>query len=396
MSEFSRPVGGGGRGENAADQWTLHPRGEEEATHPLLGSTPLEQNRDHATRQREGGDTGGILFQDETSILSEKESDTSPSRRTNGKLGFDWALAALGPKAHDPESVEKELRWQAQGRGNNEAAQEQFKTQVLAQRHLRLFAFMSTNSPYITLCHSVAQYFGEPGDEKKGLHGKYVAFVGDRTPSREPQMFILPPTAWNWIQPCVFAATKKLEDYYEDEESHHATLFPTPAMKRKKTKTTKGAATSTTTTDGDESDFRTVDIPQMLYLPTVIVKRVCDVQFWTPADLLTVVADMEMEYDIQLEPHLWITLKHWCLAATQAPKDTPNTSQVAFTVEAITQADEAFMEWCNYRLSSTMGALPAQTHAPILSNEFGPPPQSNTLQPTATANQHPPPHSRHQ
>ncbi len=115
-------------------------------------------------------------------------------------------------------------------------AQRQFKEEILAQRHLRVFALMCTNSPYLMICHSISKFFSDSGDESKGLHGKQcIAFVGDRVDGREPQAMILPNVAWKWITPKVFEDYEALEEFYQPNNGNQARLFPPPEAETENT-----------------------------------------------------------------------------------------------------------------------------------------------------------------
>ncbi len=138
--------------------------------------------------------------------------------------GFAAVLKKLGEGPHDPDTVEKELKWQQQTRTVPAA----FKTTVLSTFTFRAFAFMRANSPYITLCHSIGKFCGEPGDKNKGLHGQCIAFVGDRKMDRDPMVAILPTEAWEWTQLTINGDTDALEEYYEPGKGNEATFFISP------------------------------------------------------------------------------------------------------------------------------------------------------------------------
>jgi hypothetical protein len=268
-----------------------------------------------------------------------------------------------------PDIVEKELLWQQAGMGGNKTAQSEFKEEMLAQRTLRTFAIMCKNSPYLTICHSLAKFYSSPGEESKGLHGKCIAFVGDREESRDPQMVILPDNAWDWISPTVYADYEALEDFYDPQKGNATKLFPPlarPALAtttRQGTKKAKPKGDLKRTGDDKETDgeikgnaFEQFDIPQMLYLPTYIFGEIFHKQYWTPADFLEIILAAQEEYDMQIDQGVWNMMKHWAVAAMQLVTTGGKSSPVAITVEALTQADKAFLDWCKFRIDTTFGA----------------------------------------
>ncbi len=129
----------------------------------------------------------------------------------------------------------------------------------------------------------------------------------------------------------------------------------------------------------------------MLYLPTYIFGLIHHKQYWTPADLLEIIVDAETEYDIQIERRDWNMMKQWCLAATQLETPNATSSPVALTAEAITQADTSFLDWCKFRLTTTLGteALPPTTTRPANPHQTVlPQAQARIIQPTVPAQGH--------
>jgi hypothetical protein len=155
--------------------------------------------------------------------LAERYSIPPPAQ-----WGFYFTLNKLRHSATKPDALEKELLWQQAGANGNTAAQNNFKDELLAQRHLRTVAFMCKHSSYITIGHSIAKFFGEPGDEEKGLHAKCIAFIGDRKDTREPQSVILPHSAWEWVNPEVFEDYEALGEFFDPQNGNQTRLFTPP------------------------------------------------------------------------------------------------------------------------------------------------------------------------
>ncbi len=239
--------------------------------------------------------------------------------------GFATVLKKLGEGPHDPDRVEKELNWQKLSKTDPAA----FKATVLSTFTFRAFALMPANSPYITLCHSIGQFCGEPGDENKGLHGQCIAFVGDRKIDRDPMVVILPNKAWEWTQPFINGDTAELEEYYEPGNGNDATFFIAPAEARDTASTTKArgkqgkqGATGTSTdaggtTDATASKGQNLAVPFMLSLPTTIFEELIRKPYQTPVDLMEIVGAFRDNYDLQIEYTSWTIMTDWCIAATQ-------------------------------------------------------------------------------
>ena len=358
------------QGSESIAQWTLPAGLPSHVNEKLRGD-----DTDHGRAQQQHQDNDDSI-QTPPDITGDISADDDVKRGDRATSGFKATLEKLRYVATKPDIVEKELLWQQQGKEGNVPAQAQFKEEILAQRHLRTFAIMCENSPFLTIGHSIGKFFADPGDENKGLHGKCVAFVGDRVQNRDPQIITLPNSAWDWVTPEVFMDYEVLEEYYHTSNGNHAKLFNPPDRstarsaplqkptkkkgKKKKCDAETGESDQTEQTPSDRFDpqediFREIDIPRMLYLPTYIFGEIFHKQYWTPADLLEVIVEAEAEYDIQIENQHWQLMRHWCIAAMQPATPFGTSSHVATTVGAITQADDSFLAWCNFRIDTTLG-----------------------------------------
>ncbi len=204
--------------------------GEGRAAHGNQWTLPMGLQVNQGEAQGEGGRNKQEGEGPEDTSVTEFHSTTEDSC-------FRITLERMRYSATKPDVLEKELQWQQAGRQNHQN-QDNFKEEILAQRHLRPFAIMCHNSPFLTICHSIAKFFGEPGDEEKGLHGKCMAFVGDRDTNREPQVIILPDEAWEWISPEVYVDYEALEQFYDaDTETGNGTrlFIPPPRSPRHRT-----------------------------------------------------------------------------------------------------------------------------------------------------------------
>jgi hypothetical protein len=77
-----------------------------------------------------------------------------------------------------PEDITSTLRWQADVNGEAAAIQG-FRTEILAQQGLVVFAFIQTEDHHLSLLHSPALYAARGATG--ALKGKDIGFVGDRT-----------------------------------------------------------------------------------------------------------------------------------------------------------------------------------------------------------------------
>jgi hypothetical protein len=325
------------------------------------------------------GDAEQEKYQGKTSFDNQmlREDSVTESQLDIGDSCIQITLERSRHTATKPDILEKELQWQQKGT-QNRPEQDRFKEEILAQRHVRPFAIMCKNSPFLTICHSIAKFFGDPGDEEKGLHGKCMAFVGDRDRNREPQVVILPDEAWDWITPEVYVDYEALQNFYDAGNGKGARFFIPPpkqatsaSQQAKKGPATRGTKKREETKQDEDEElesiegkeggdsninkFTVVDIPRILYLPLYIFGEVCHKQYWTPASLLDVICQAEEDYDMQVENRTWHMMKKWCVAALQPDAPGSSSSHVALTVGAITQADESFLDWCKFRIDSTIG-----------------------------------------
>jgi hypothetical protein len=90
----------------------------------------------------------------------------------------------LGQSLNDPESVRSTLQWQRDV--NGEAAKiGVFKAEVGSLLCFQAFLMMREGTAMVTLLHSTAKYFSISSATSR-YQGRYIGFVGDRVPTREP------------------------------------------------------------------------------------------------------------------------------------------------------------------------------------------------------------------
>jgi hypothetical protein len=406
----------GDQGQGPDPNWTLGStttRGEDadqrggEYEEQLEETEQLEENYTNDEYNADDSEIAGaeVGNDDRSGNEDSYASSLAPARhqQTAGQQqsfsDFQRALQLIGERAWEPAGLEGELKWQVIGGNGNHEGQAIFRHQVIAQRHLRVFAIMCPKTPYITFCHSIATYFCDPGDEDKGLHGKDIAFVGDRAQGREPQRIILPVEVWDWINPTVMVDARALEEFY-DKEQNRTQFYPAPSAPPTK----KGRKKTTIELEEKQEKTERVDIPVMLSLPTCMAAAVYNKspgskRYWTPAEMIDLIGECEDNYDMQIDKPLWTVMKNWCLAALQAGPGVTDNSLLAIAMGAITHEDESFLRWCEHRLNTTLGvgpsqsqqrmqSLPTQTGAPAAQTRA---PILRTAQPHTQSNQPRPP-----
>ena len=135
--------------------------------------------------------------------------------------GFRGGLQRGGPTNAD--CVEHELRWQGSIEGDADKARH-FKDHILQDQLFRPFALIRPHQAHITICHSIGKYYAPPGKDNQQLHGKTMAFIGDRTNTRDPVAVTLDDNVWTWDTPVVYVDPSLLEEFYQDD-ANATTLF---------------------------------------------------------------------------------------------------------------------------------------------------------------------------
>ena len=94
-----------------------------------------------------------------------------------------------------------------------------FKTGILMEMGLTMFAKMEAALPTITLLHLIAHVT----DEDLAYHGQDIAFIGDRMGRRFPTAYTLPKESpWQWKEHKFVDNLMELKTHYDKADSGRA------------------------------------------------------------------------------------------------------------------------------------------------------------------------------
>ncbi len=163
--------------------------------------------------------------------------------------------------------------------------------------------------------------------------------MGDRTLTKEPTPILMPPRkAWDWVKVRVATDGLALITYYKGEPSNRGTLWTPPV--------------------GSEETEATV--PRLLHIPLVLFDKIrMGGRPLVPHEVLSIILEY-VESIADKAPEVgqaWQLAMQWCVVAAQ--RNSQGDSHVAFSVDAITETDDAiFCQWAETRLNGTMGTKP--------------------------------------
>jgi hypothetical protein len=86
---------------------------------------------------------------------------------------------------------------------------------VLQVRRFHAFLFMTKDSCFVQMAHSVAK-FATNNPIAEDVDGKIFAFIGDRLSNQEPQAILIPTNAWTrWTTHKVGKDVKAMTEHYK-------------------------------------------------------------------------------------------------------------------------------------------------------------------------------------
>ena len=110
------------------------------------------------------------------------------------------------------EQRRRELQWQEQAESFPLVFQDKA---VAPSSKLRCYSFLTEDSPYINVVHSLGEYFDDDGNP--ALQGKIICFVGDRSPEGEHHPMVLPEqTTWTWKEAIINNNAAAAATYFSD------------------------------------------------------------------------------------------------------------------------------------------------------------------------------------
>ena len=252
-----------------------------------------------------------------------------------------------------------DLLWQQQVEGDPLKIKA-FRTEVLQQVDLVVFAYMRPASPFVHLLHSAAPFSVPSGD----IHyrGKDIGFVGDRTDVRVPTPIVLAPEQpWKWISRRIVMDIGPLDAFYA-QEGNATKLFHPP----------------------DRTGEQMCTSPRLLAIPPHFI-HFCVTGQRTPYHLHNYIATFATEPDSPITLDQCQCMLTWCLMASH--HDTNAASSIlSFTMEPAISTDDAFNRWLQRRLANTLGHPPS-TPAPFSVPHGLPPTAPQVLPPPDMWNQ---------
>ena len=212
------------QGLDPLSQWSLGP--------PAINQSgshhaPITQHEDPQfslfpplTQNIADGTNNVVAVSDDMRRDNESASGTANSSRERVPIlsGFTSVIEKANAVGFSTARTERELNLQKPALCSDATLREHFGEQVLCSHQFRAFALMQSNSPYITICHSMGKFFPSFNTGASTNIGECIAFVGDRT-SQDPLPIALPNLVWNWIVPLVYKQQDDILDFYEDTEN---------------------------------------------------------------------------------------------------------------------------------------------------------------------------------
>jgi hypothetical protein len=174
------------------------------------------------------------------------------------------------------------------------------------------------------------------------LQGRFVGFIGDRTASREPTTVLFPTVkTWQWIKATVATDSPTLIEHYDEDPLRRGTLWMPNA--------------DCVTGEGH--------VPCLLHIPMILFELIRNEgRPLMPHEILRLVLvhiESCQGNQNQQASTSWELIVKWCVVASQ--HDAQGESLVAFSVEAITEGDDAYFgQWVEQRLDGTLGRWPTQ------------------------------------
>jgi len=171
---------------------------------------PAPSNTGGCTGGRDPGATGGTAAHGaQPADFFEGQDRPYLDHRTT-LSSIDGCIARMGALTSHAMKVEEALRYQQEVKG--EATKiANFKMEVGSLLNFQAFLMMREGSAMVTIIHSIAKYFSLSPTMMR-YQGRYIGFVGDQMPNREPGPVMLPvDKAWGWVKKKVHSSLDELE-----------------------------------------------------------------------------------------------------------------------------------------------------------------------------------------
>ncbi len=290
----------------------------------------LEEEQDQKGDTTEDSESGGDYYEP-------MEQPRKPSGTPFTPSGLTTAINRSYPTGDVPvDDITSTLRWQVDVSGEAAAIQG-FRTEVLSQQGLVVFAFIQPEDHYLSLLHSPALYAARGATG--ALKGKDIGFVGDRTDFATPIPTLLKKERpWKWNEVDITDDQLGFETFFGDRHNVGKWYMTPPGVKTTRQK-----------------------VPRLLLLPPNLIPFCCKAPR-TPFDLLQHVNVTTLFLDdspAELHGNYQL-LAHWCMASCHGTSPTGN-SVMAYALDAAHSQERVYHQWIRQRLEATLGPLSHDT-----------------------------------
>jgi hypothetical protein len=280
-------------------------------------------------------DTGGLAW----GFQGCGQNHGRPTTATGGTpptVPYSGLAAAVSRcKTNDTAVLEQELEWQ-RGVGGNKTKVTRFQEMAGGLQEFKTYLFVKRGSAFCTVVHSPMKFMAI-SDATWHLQGRLIGFIRDRTVSREPTAVLFPTVKmWQWVKVTVATNGPTLIAHYDEDSSRWGALW-TP-----------------------DADCATGEghVPRFLHIPVTLFELICNKgRPLMPHKILRLVLDLIESSpgdQTQQARSPWELIVRWCVVAAQ--HDAQGDSLVVFSVEAITEGDNAYFEqWVEQRLDGMLG-----------------------------------------
>jgi hypothetical protein len=140
---------------------------------------------------------------------------TSPAASAPAYSGLDKMLTRGGARQETTKTT-TELKWQATIAKDKDKIKK-FLENVLQVQGFHAFLFMTKDSCFVRMAHSVAK-FATVNPIAGEVVVKIFGFIGDRRMDQEPRAVLIPTNAWMaWANHKVGGDAKAMTDHYHDK-----------------------------------------------------------------------------------------------------------------------------------------------------------------------------------
>jgi hypothetical protein len=144
---------------------------------------------------------------------------------TSPYLEFDDAIQkwGMGTKA----SIARDLKWQCDVDSNLQKTT-QFKEVIGGLHDFRTYLFMKPGSAFVTVMHSPMKFVAI-SKATQHLQGRFIGFVGDCTPMKDPILIVLPQQkTWSWETKTISTDAAAIDAYDTEDSTRQGKLWAPP------------------------------------------------------------------------------------------------------------------------------------------------------------------------